>query len=46
MADAGHYQGKGGTRQGIYAATPAGELLASVNHNGADRVAAMMKEIT
>jgi len=31
MANSGHYQGKGGTRQGIYVLSPSGRLLASAN---------------
>ncbi len=42
MADKGHYRGKGGTRQGIYVASPDGELLASVNSLNAERVLEMM----
>lgn len=38
FADAGHYRREGGTRQGIYACTPGGELLASINSNSADAV--------
>lgn len=42
MADRGHYRRAGGTRQGIYACTPAGELLGSLNSNDPDRVLAMI----
>lgn len=38
FADRGHYRGEGGTRQGIYAVTPSGELLASANTLDADEV--------
>ena len=31
FADQAHYRGAGGSRQGIYVVTPAGELLASGN---------------
>lgn len=31
MADGGHYQAAGGTRQGIYVVSPSGRLLASAN---------------
>lgn len=31
MANHGHYQAKGGTRQGIYVCSPAGEFLGSTN---------------
>ena len=43
MADAGHYSGKGGTRQGIYLATPAGELLASCNALNPEAVLTMLE---
>lgn len=44
FADEGHYKGRGGTRQGIYAVTPAGALLASCNSNDPSRVSRMMKQ--
>ncbi len=44
MADGGHYSGKGGTRQGIYLATPGGRLLASINSLNAEAVAQMLRE--
>ena len=46
IADEGHYKGRGPdtTRQGIYAATPSGVLLASMNHNDPRRVAAMLTQ--
>jgi hypothetical protein len=46
VADEGHYKGRGPdtTRQGIYAATPSGRLLASINHNDPRRVAAMLTQ--
>ena len=34
MADAGHYGKGGGTRQGIYLASPSGRLLSSINSLG------------
>ncbi len=43
----GHYAGRtqpSSTRQGIYAAAPSGEMLASVNSNDANRVAAMLRQ--
>lgn len=43
MADQGHYGSGGGTRQGIYAATPSGKLLGSINALNADRVLAMLQ---
>ncbi|MFT5287138.1 MAG: hypothetical protein ACI8TQ_003317 [Planctomycetota bacterium] len=44
MAKVGHYQGAGGTRQGIYVCTPNGRMLKSCNSLNADTVLAMMKE--
>ncbi len=44
MADQGHYRGKGGTRQGIYVASPSGRLLASLNSLSADKVAATLEQ--
>lgn len=43
FADEGHYKGEGGTRQGIYAVTPAGKLLGSLNSLDPERVAAMLE---
>jgi hypothetical protein len=45
IAEHGHYGGRTvptDTRQGIYALTPGGVFLASINHNAPDRVAAML----
>ncbi len=44
VADLGHYgrNPKGTTRQGIYAAAPSGEFLASINTNDADAMADML----
>ena len=44
FADKAHYQGKGGTRQGIYVCTPRGELLASINSLSPDKVLGTMRE--
>src|SRR5262245_29858240 len=47
MAEHGHYGGRTtptDTRQGIYAAAPSGEFLASINHNDPARVAAMLEK--
>jgi hypothetical protein len=45
FAEKGHYGGRPGTtRQGTYAATPGGELLASVNSNNPERIAAMLRD--
>ncbi len=38
MANLGHYQGEGTTRQGIYVCTPNGELMSSINSLNADDV--------
>src|SRR5437016_2231892 len=43
VAEQGHYGGRPGTRQGTYAATPSGILLASINSNDPARVAAMLE---
>ena len=44
MANQGHYGGQeGGTRQGIYACTPQGQFLGSLNSNDADKVIVMMQ---
>jgi hypothetical protein len=43
FADEGHYGGRQGSRQGTYAATPSGVLLASVNSNDPARIAAMLE---
>jgi hypothetical protein len=46
IAEQGHYAGRSqptNTRQGLYAATVDGRLLASINHNDPDRVAAMLE---
>lgn len=42
FANQGHYRGKGGTRQGIYVCTPAGQLLGSINSLNAAAVTKMM----
>lgn len=47
IAEQGHYAGRtqpSNTRQGIYAATPGGEFLGSLNSNDPARVARMMRE--
>src|SRR5439155_24689327 len=47
MAAHGHYGGRTtptDTLQGIYAAAPSGEFLASINHNDPARVAAMLEK--
>jgi hypothetical protein len=47
IAEQGHYGGRTqptNTRQGLYAATVDGRLLASINHNDPTRVAAMLKQ--
>ncbi len=45
IAEAGHYGGvHDRTRQGIYAVSPSGELLASINSTRPERVAAMLQE--
>lgn len=38
MADEGHYQKAGGTRQGIYVCSPSGKLLSSINSLNPDHV--------
>jgi hypothetical protein len=44
FAEQGHYGGRPGTtRQGTYAATPSGELLASINSNDPKRIADMLR---
>jgi hypothetical protein len=44
FAELGHYGGRPGTtRQGTYAATPSGLLLASVNSNDPQRIADMLR---
>jgi hypothetical protein len=44
FAERGHYGGRPGTtRQGTYAATPSGVLLASVNSNDPQRIANMLQ---
>jgi hypothetical protein len=46
IAEQGHYAGRTqptNTRQGLYAATVDGRLLASINHNDPERVAAMLE---
>jgi hypothetical protein len=46
MAEHGHYAGRvqpSTTRQGIYALTPGGRFLASINSRSADQVLAMME---
>ncbi len=44
FAEEGHYGGRpGSSRQGTYAATPSGVLLASINSNDPARIAAMLQ---
>ncbi len=43
IASQGHYQAKGGTRQGYYAIAPNGTLLASANSRSGEAILAMMK---
>lgn len=43
MANKGHYQGEGGTRQGIYVCSPNGKLLSSINSLNPDKVLASIK---
>lgn len=43
FCDLGHYQTPGSTRQGIYAVTPSGILLASNNSQRPRRIAAMLE---
>ena len=44
FAERGHYGGRPGTtRQGTYAATPSGVLLASINSNDPKRIADMLQ---
>ena len=38
MANKGHYQKEGGSRQGIYICSPSGELLSSINSLNHDDV--------
>ena len=42
FADQGHYRAKGGTRQGYYAITPDGKLLASANTRDGDAIHGML----
>lgn len=47
VAEQGHYAGRtvpSSTRQGLYATTVDGQLLASINHNDPARVAAMLEK--
>ena len=47
VAEQGHYAGRNmptSTRQGLYATTADGRLLASINHNDPARVAAMLEK--
>jgi hypothetical protein len=47
VAEQGHYAGRTvptSTRQGLYATTAGGTLLASINHNDPARVAAMLEQ--
>ena len=44
IADKGHYQKKGGSRQGIYVLSPSGDLLSSVNSLNPDVVLDVIKE--
>jgi hypothetical protein len=47
VAEQGHYAGRSqptGTRQGIYATTVDGRLLASINHNDPARMVAMLEK--
>src|SRR5262249_27834326 len=43
FAELGHYRTPGTTRQGTYAATPSGLLLASINSNDPKRILAMLQ---
>jgi hypothetical protein len=43
FAELGHYRTPGTTRQGTYAATPSGLLLASINSNDPKRIADMLQ---
>jgi len=43
FAEQGHSRLPGATRQGVYAATPSGILLASLNSNDPERVAEMLR---
>ena len=43
FADQGHYRTPGTTRQGTYAVTPNGTLLASINSTSPERIAGMME---
>lgn len=44
MANQGHYQAEGGTRQGIYVMTASGKLLSSVNSRDAKAVLATIEK--
>lgn len=44
MADKGHYQGEGQTRQGIYVCSPSGKLLSSINSLDPDKVLESIKD--
>ena len=44
FADAGHSREPGGTRQGVYVATPAGKLLASINSSDPREVEAVIRK--
>jgi hypothetical protein len=43
FADRGHYRAEGGSRQGIYAVTPGGRLLASANELDPERLCELLR---
>ena len=44
MANKGHYRAEGGSRQGIYICSPAGELLSSINSLNPDDVLSVIQQ--
>ena len=44
MANKGHYQNEGGSRQGIYICSPSGELLSSINSLNPDDVLSVIQQ--